>query len=112
MDVLGRYRNLIILMGVLLAQILGLAVQVKRTSDTESTRLIRIWTVSAVTPFEKAIVWVRHSTFGVWHNYLYLRGVRQEGGQQRVGIRDHLQCGVQHGVAPLWIGRQLPRLGV
>ena len=30
MDVLGRYRNLIVLVGVLFAQVLGLAVQVKR----------------------------------------------------------------------------------
>ena len=28
MDVLGRYRNLIVLVGVLFAQVLGLAVQV------------------------------------------------------------------------------------
>jgi hypothetical protein len=33
MDVLGRYRNLIVLVGVLFAQVLGLAVQVKRTTD-------------------------------------------------------------------------------
>ena len=41
MDVLGRYRNLIVLVGVLFAQVLGLAVQVKRTTDSEPTRLIR-----------------------------------------------------------------------
>ncbi len=80
MDVLGRYRNLIVLVGVLFAQVLGLAVQVnvKRTTDSEPTRLIRVWAVGAVTPFEKALVWVQTSTSNVWHNYFYLRGVRAE----------------------------------
>lgn len=78
MDVLGRYRNLIVLVGVLFAQVLGLAVQVRRTTDSEPTRLIRIWAVGAVTPLEKVLVWVQTSTGSVWHNYFYLRGVRAE----------------------------------
>jgi rod shape-determining protein MreC len=78
MDVLGRYRNLIVLVGVLFAQVLGLAVQVRRPADNEPTRLIRIWAVGAVTPLEKVLVWVGTSTSNVWHNYFYLRGVRAE----------------------------------
>jgi rod shape-determining protein MreC len=78
MDVLGRYRNLIVLVGVLFAQVLGLAVQVKRTTDSEPTRLIRIWAAGAVTPLEKALVWSETSTANAWHNYFYLRGVRAE----------------------------------
>ena len=77
-SVLGRYRNLIVLVGVLFAQVLGLAVQVKRTTDSEPTRLIRVWAVDVVTPLEKALVWVQTSTGNVWHNYFYLRGVRAE----------------------------------
>src|SRR6266536_1218511 len=77
-SVLGRYRNLIVLVGVLFAQVLGLAVQVKRTNDIESTRLIRVWAVGAVTPLEKTLVWVQTTVGGVWHNYFYLRGVRAE----------------------------------
>jgi rod shape-determining protein MreC len=64
--------------GVLFAQVLGLAVQVKRTTDSEPTRLIRVWAVGTVTPLEKALVWVQTSTGNVWHNYFYLRGVRAE----------------------------------
>ena len=42
-SVLGRYRNLVILVGVLFLQVLGLAVQVKRGGDAEkNTRLIRV----------------------------------------------------------------------
>jgi len=77
-SVFGRYRNLIIFLGVLFLQAMGLALQVRRTVDNEPTRLIRVWTVAAVTPFEKAIVWMQDSTHNVWHNYLYLRGVRAE----------------------------------
>ena len=77
-SVLGRYKNLIVLVCVLFAQVLGLAVQVKRTTDTESSRLIRIWAVDSVTPFEKVLNWMHHSSWNIWHNYFYLRGVRAE----------------------------------
>jgi len=86
MDVLGRYRNLIVLVGVLFAQVLGLAVQVKRTTDSESTRLVRIWAVDAVTPLERVLVWVETSTSSVWHNYFYLRGVRAENRNLKAQI--------------------------
>ena len=78
MEVFGRYRNLIVLVGVLFAQILGLAVQVRRTTDTEPTRLIRIWAVGSVSPLEKGLLWFQNSTDNIWHNYFYLRGVRAE----------------------------------
>jgi rod shape-determining protein MreC len=86
MDVLGRYRNLIVLVGVLFAQVLGLAVQVKRTTDGESTHLIRIWAVDAVTPLEKLLGWVQNGTGNIWHNYFYLRGVRAENRQLKQEI--------------------------
>jgi len=86
MDVLGRYRNLIVLVGVLFAQVLGLAVQVKRTTDGESTHLIRIWAVGAVTPLEKLLGWTQTSTSNIWHNYFYLRGVRAENRSLKTQI--------------------------
>ncbi len=86
MDVLGRYRNLIVLVGVLFAQLLGLAVQVKRTTDSESTRLIRVWAVGTVTPFEKTLVWAQTSSRNLWHNYFYLRGVRAENRSLKAQI--------------------------
>jgi rod shape-determining protein MreC len=86
MDVLGRYRNLIVLVGVLFAQVLGLAVQVRRTTDSEPTRLIRIWAVDVVTPLERVLVWVQTSSGNVWHNYFYLRGVRAENRNLKAQI--------------------------
>ena len=79
--VLGRYRNLTILVGVLLLQVLGLAVQVKRSGDASSTRLIRVWAVDLITPFERGLVWVQNGASSVWHDYFFLRGVRAENRQ-------------------------------
>ncbi len=86
MDVLGRYRNLIVLVGVLFAQVLGLAVQVRRTTDSEPTRLIRVWAVGTITPLEKTLVWTQTTSRNVWHNYFYLRGVRAENRSLKAQI--------------------------
>lgn len=90
-SVLGRYRNLVILVGVLFLQVLGLAVQVKRGGDAENnTRLIRIWTVSAITPLERGLVWVQNGASNLWNNYFYLRGVRAENRQLKEEI-EHMK---------------------
>jgi len=85
-SVLGRYRNLTILVGVLFLQVLGLAVQVKRSGEAENTRLIRVWAVDAITPLERVLVWVQNDSSGVWHNYFFLRGVRAENRQLKQQI--------------------------
>ncbi|MGA7697787.1 MAG: rod shape-determining protein MreC [Candidatus Sulfotelmatobacter sp.] len=85
-SVLGRYRNLTILVGVLFLQVLGLAVQVKRGNDADSTRLIRIWAVGAITPFERGLVWAQNGSGNLWHNYFFLRGVRAENRQLKEQI--------------------------
>src|SRR5579859_2597394 len=85
-SVLGRYRNLIILMGVLFLQVLGLAMQVKRGNEVEDTRLIRIWAVGALTPFERGLVSIQSSAGNLWHNYFYLRGVRAENRELKEQI--------------------------
>jgi rod shape-determining protein MreC len=89
-SVLGRYRNLTILVGVLFLQVLGLAVQVKRTANAESTRLIRIWAVGAITPFERGLVWAQDGAGNLWHNYFFLRGVRAENRQLKEQI-EHMR---------------------
>jgi rod shape-determining protein MreC len=86
-SVLSRYRNLIVLVGVLFLQLLGLAVQVKRSADAENTRLIRIWAVDSITPFERGLVWLQNGTGNLWHNYFYLRGVRAENRQLKEQIQ-------------------------
>src|SRR5438045_407436 len=77
-NLMGRYRNVTFLAAAIFMQILGLAIQVKRSTENESSRLIRVWAVTAVTPLEKGIVRLQTGTTDLWHNYFYLRGVRQE----------------------------------
>ena len=84
--ILGRFRNLIVLAAILFAQIVGLALQVKRPAQQGETRLIRIWTVGAITPFESAVVNTQKLVHDTWHNYLYLRGVRRENRELRAEV--------------------------
>ena len=85
-NIITRYRNFTILVAVLFAQFLGLAMQVKRTTDSQSTLLIRVWAVSTVTPLEKAFVFTTHGIRNVWRNYFYLRGVRRENRELQAEI--------------------------
>ena len=88
-SVLGRYRNLIILVGVLVSASAraGHAGQAQRRDRCgKYTRLIRIWAVGAITPFERMLVWVQNGTGNIWHNYFYLRGVRAENRQLKEQI--------------------------
>ena len=87
-SVLGRYRNLVILVGVLFLQVLGLAVQVKRSTENQSSRLIRVWAVAAVTPVEKGLVGLQHGIRSIWQDYFYLRGVRQENRELKQQIEE------------------------
>lgn len=70
-----RHKSLVLLAGVILLQVLLLAVQIKRDSQG---RLIRTWTVGAVSPFERAgsygFGWFRD----VWRNYFALRSAKKD----------------------------------
>jgi rod shape-determining protein MreC len=77
-NLISRYRNVSILAAVLFVQVFGLAVQVKRSTEQQSTRLIRVWTVGAVAPLEKGLTWLQSGIGDIWRSYVYLRGVRQE----------------------------------
>jgi rod shape-determining protein MreC len=85
-NIISRYRNVSVLVAILFAQVLLLGVQVKRSEENRSTRLIRVWAVNAITPFEKVIVRAQSGTAGVWHEYFYLRGVRQENRELKQQI--------------------------
>jgi rod shape-determining protein MreC len=83
----SRYRNLLVLLVVLVAQMVGLAVQVRRTNngrnsldpgDGPSVRLLRLWANALVTPPERLFHDSRSGTSGVWQNYLDLRHVREQ----------------------------------
>jgi len=82
-----RYRNLIVLLTILLVQIVGLAVQVRRTDEGRATyepkdppgvRLIRLWGEALVAPPERGIQGTKMAVIGVWRNYLDLVHVREQ----------------------------------
>jgi rod shape-determining protein MreC len=86
-NIITRHRNLTILGVVLFAQLFGLAYQVKRTTDRGSTRLVRVWAVTLITPLEKAVVHSVSWAGDAWRNYVYLRDVRRENDALRQEIQ-------------------------
>ncbi|HZR27810.1 MAG TPA: rod shape-determining protein MreC [Terriglobales bacterium] len=84
----SRYRNPMILGLVLLLQVFGLAVQVKRPIDPRnpeagSVRMIRLWISGVITPIERVFV-ATGSWFGQgWHDYLNIGGLRRENRELR-----------------------------
>ena len=86
-NLIHRYRNVTILGAVLFAQVLGLAVQVKRTAENRSTRLIRVWTTDAITPLERGTVLLHLGVRDLWRNYVNLRGVREENRQLKQQVQ-------------------------
>lgn len=80
---LGRYRNLSVLMIVIMAQIVLLAVQVKNNQDV---RLIRVWAVTAITPLARVLEGIRANTFGLAGEYWKLIEIRSQNGTLKVDL--------------------------
>src|SRR5438874_13554844 len=78
----SRHKSLVLLVGVVLLQVLLLAVQIKRDSQG---RLIRSWTVGAVSPVERAGSYVFGSFRDTWRNYFALRGAKTDNEDLRRG---------------------------
>src|ERR1700716_443295 len=76
----SRHKSIFLLAGVVLLQILLLALQIKRDSEG---RLIRVWTVGAFSPFERAgnhgIGHLRET----WRHYFALQNTSRENEQLR-----------------------------
>lgn len=72
---ISRHRPLVLLAGLILAQVLLLAFQIKRDHDV---RLIRYWTVEALMPFERGGTWSFSRVGDIWDGYIALRGTRAE----------------------------------
>jgi rod shape-determining protein MreC len=89
-SIFSRYRNLVVLLAVLVAQMIGLAMQVRRNSagrntfdpqDQSGVRLIRLWANAIVSPPEKAIHYTRYGIVDLWEGYFDLRGVRKQNAE-------------------------------
>lgn len=82
-----RYRNLLVLLAILLAQIIALASQVHRSDsghmsldprDSGGVRLIRLWANAVVSPPERFFHGIWATTSYVWTNYFDLRHVNEQ----------------------------------
>ena len=73
--ILSRYRNLIVLAMVVVAQLVLSGLAGAHQSDV---RLIRVWAVTAVTPMAGVIEAVRRNTIGFLEDYFILLDVREE----------------------------------
>ncbi len=79
----SRHRSLALLAVVVFAQVLLLAIQIKRG---DQVRLIRFWSVSLIAPIQRTVSWSTDKLHSGWRNYLGLRGSAQENA----ALRDEL----------------------
>jgi rod shape-determining protein MreC len=77
---LNRYRNITVLLLVILAQLVLLAYQVKNNQDV---RIIRLWAVTAVTPVARVVEGVRSGVAGLLGNYIFLKDAREQNRRLR-----------------------------
>jgi len=82
-----RYRNIVVLAAVLLAQLLGIAVQLKRQDSDGHPSVLQYWVMSAVAPVEKGFVQMRQGIGWMWSGYIWLHGAREENERlkQQIG---------------------------
>lgn len=73
--ILGRYRNLTVLLVVVFAQLLLLAYQVR---DNHQVRGLRVWAVTVVAPIAKVLEGGRTSAQSFFSDYFILLDVREE----------------------------------
>ena len=76
----SRHKSLVLLTGVIILQVVLLAVQIKRDSQG---RLLRVWTVGAVSPFERAGAKGIGNIRGTWSHYFALQNTSRENEQLR-----------------------------
>src|SRR5450755_530206 len=86
----SRYKNALVLIIVLMAQIVGLAVQVRRpvsdAPDAPPVRLIRYWVVSLIAPPERILHLGGSGIRGIWSGYINLTHVQQQNRDLQVEL--------------------------
>jgi rod shape-determining protein MreC len=76
----SRHRSLVLLAGVITLQVVLLAVQIKRDSQG---RLLRVWTVGAVSPFQRAGAKGIGNIRDTWSHYFALQNTTRDNEQLR-----------------------------
>ena len=72
---LNRYRNITVLLLVIFAQLVLIAVQVRNDQDV---RMVRVWSVTAITPLARVLETVRGGTSGFFRNYILMHDARED----------------------------------
>jgi len=76
----SRHKSLVLLAGVIILQVVLLAVQIKRDSQG---RLLRVWTVGAVSPFQRAGAKGIGNIRDTWSHYFALQNTTRDNEQLR-----------------------------
>ncbi|MBZ5701759.1 MAG: rod shape-determining protein MreC [Acidobacteriia bacterium] len=79
----SRHRSLVLLAIAIVAQVLLLAVQIQRAQQNRHDRLVRVWTVALISPFERAGSWGVGKVRGTWNHYFALRYTARENESLR-----------------------------
>ena len=87
----SRFKNVLVLIALLLVQTIALATQIPRALDPEhpegaKIRLVRLWIAAIIAPAERVAHWSGHGIRAGWSNYFGLRGVRQQNADLRKQI--------------------------
>ncbi len=92
-----RYRNETVLVAILFVQVIALATQVRVPATSGATpesgggsRLIRVWAVNLVVPFQKLYVYTGSGIRNGFRNYIDLRDVRQRNEELQHQL-DHMR---------------------
>jgi rod shape-determining protein MreC len=79
----SKHRSLLLLATMLTAQVLLLAVQIKRGGQA---RLVRVWTVALFSPVQRGGGWVLDEIHGVWSHYISLHNAGKENEALRAEL--------------------------
>src|SRR6202521_2920192 len=83
MAITSRHKSLTLLAGVVIAQVLILAVQIKRERQV---RLIRVWTVELISPLQRIGSWTINGAEHGWGGYVGLRTAQKENDAMRAEL--------------------------
>src|SRR5882672_2952301 len=79
----SRHKSLTLLAGVIVAQVLLLAVQIRRAGQV---RLIRVWAVEMVSPLQRVASWAIYGVEHGWGGYIGLRRAREDNEMLRAEL--------------------------
>jgi rod shape-determining protein MreC len=79
----SRHKSLTLLAGVVVAQVLLLAMQIKRERQV---RLIRVWAVELISPLQRIASWTIHGAQHGWGGYIGLRTAQKENDAMRAEL--------------------------